>query len=120
MRETTPQTPGRNFRNGTGGGGSGATGVGTFDKVRSDTNRDYRDNRGWWTHDPYGRGWGKPHGSFRTLEVSSSGNFSDEPAMFRIHQWGSGAAEFWKPRGTTMHLRETPGGGGNWFTRSAK
>jgi hypothetical protein len=87
-------------------------------KIRADTNRQYGDdNLGWWTHDPYGYGWGKPFGSFRCLEVSSSGNFSTEPAMFRIHQWGSGAAEFWKPQGTTLYLRETPGGGGGWFTR---
>jgi hypothetical protein len=43
--------------------------------------------------------------------------------MFRIHQWGSGSAEFWKPQGTTLFLRETPlstGGSikhSNWFTR---
>ncbi len=71
---------------------------------------------GQWGHDPYGYGWGAPAGSFRNLEVSSSGNYSNEPAMFRIHQWGSGSAEFWKPQGTTMYLRETPGGGGGWFT----
>jgi hypothetical protein len=91
-------------------------------KMRADSNGNYSDNNGWWIHDVYGQGWGKPHGSFRTLEVSTSGNFSTEPAMFRIHQWGSGAAEFWKPQGTTLFLRETPlstGGGkhGNWFTR---
>jgi hypothetical protein len=86
-------------------------------KMRADTNRDYADNRGWWLHDPYGQGWGKPHGSFRSLEVSTSGNFSTEPAMFRIHQWGSGSCEWWKPQGTTVYLRETPGGGGSWFTR---
>jgi len=72
---------------------------------------------GHWGHDPYGQGWGAPHASFRSLEVSSSGNFSTEPALFRIHQWGSGAAEFWKPQGTQLYLRETPGGGGGWFTR---
>jgi hypothetical protein len=72
---------------------------------------------GWWGHDPYGYGWGQPHGSFRSLEVSTSGNFSTEPAMFRIHQWGSGSCEWWKPQGTTVYLRETPGGGGSWFTR---
>ena len=86
-------------------------------KMRADTNGDYGTNQGWWSHDPYGYSWGRPHGSFRTLEVSSSGNFSTEPAMFRIHQWGSGAAEFWKPQGTILYLRETPGGGGGWFTR---
>jgi hypothetical protein len=85
-------------------------------KMRADTNRNYADNQGWWAHDPYGYGWGKPHGSFRTLEVSSSGDFSNEPAMFRIHQWGSGSAEFWKPKGTIMYLRETPGGSSTWFT----
>jgi hypothetical protein len=37
--------------------------------------------------------------------------------MFRLHQWGSGAAELWKPKGTVLFLRETPGGGGGWFTR---
>jgi hypothetical protein len=90
-------------------------------KMRGDTNDSLSDDQGWWTHDPYGQGWGKPHGSFRTLEVSTSGNFSTEPAMFRIHQWGSGAAEFWKPQGTTLFLRETPIGSNikhsNWFTR---
>jgi hypothetical protein len=86
-------------------------------KMRADTNRQYGDNSGWWTHDPYGYGWGKPYGSFRSLEVSTSGNFSTEPAMFRIHQWGSGSCEWWKPQGTTVYLRETPGGGGSWFTR---
>ena len=86
-------------------------------KMRADTNRAYGDNSGWWTHDPYGQGWGKPYGSFRSLEVSTSGNFSTEPAMFRIHQWGSGSCEWWKPQGTTVYLRETPGGGGSWFTR---
>ena len=90
--------------------------VGT-NKIRADTNRNFGDDLGWWAHDPYGYGWGKPHGSFRSLEVSSSGNFDTEPALFRIHQWGSGAAEFWKPKGTTLYLRETPGGGGGWFTR---
>lgn len=86
-------------------------------KMRADTNGDYSTNQGWWSHDPYGYGWGKPHGSFRTLEVSSSGDFSNEPAMFRIHQWGSGAAEFWKPKGTILYLRETPGGSSTWFTK---
>ncbi len=86
-------------------------------KIRADGNQSWGDNSGWWTHDPYGYGWGKPHGSFRSLEVSSSGDFSNEPAMFRIHQWGSGAAEFWKPQGTVLYLRETPGGGGGWFNR---
>jgi hypothetical protein len=86
-------------------------------KMRADTNRQYGDNSGWWAHDPYGYGWGKPYGSFRSLEVSTSGNFSTEPAMFRIHQWGSGSCEWWKPQGTTVYLRETPGGGGSWFTR---
>ena len=91
-------------------------------KMRADTNGDMG-NSGWWAHDVYGQGWGAPHGSFRSLEVSTSGNFSTEPAMFRIHQWGSGSSEFWKPQGTTLFLRETPlstGGSikhGNWFTR---
>ncbi|MGE0638177.1 MAG: tail fiber domain-containing protein [Bacteroidia bacterium] len=70
---------------------------------------------GHWAHDPYGYGWGAPYASFRNLEVSSSGNYSTEPALLRIHQWGSGAAELWKPQGTTLYLRETPGGGGGWF-----
>ena len=86
-------------------------------KMRADTNGDYATDRGWWSHDPYGQGWGKPHGSFRSLEVSTSGDFSNEPAMFRIHQWGSGAAEFWKPKGTILYLRETPGGSSTWFTK---
>jgi hypothetical protein len=84
--------------------------------MRGDTNGDMGSS-GWWGHDPYGYGWGQPHGSFRSLEVSSSGDFSNEPAMFRIHQWGSGAAEFWKPKGTILYLRETPGGGSTWFTK---
>jgi hypothetical protein len=86
-------------------------------KMRADTNGTFGTDLGWWSHDPYGQGWGKPHGSFRSLEVSSSGDFSNEPAMFRIHQWGSGAAEFWKPKGTILYLRETPGGGSTWFTK---
>jgi len=94
--------------------------IGT-NKLRADTNRNYNDGNGWWGHDPYGYGWGLPHGSFRTLEISTSGNFSTEPAMFRLHQWGSGSPEFWKPQGTTLYLRETPIGGNikhsNWFTR---
>jgi len=72
---------------------------------------------GHWSHDPYGQSWGAPHASFRSLEVSSSGDFNTEPALFRIHQWGSGAVEFWKPQGTQLYLRETPGGAGGWFTR---
>jgi hypothetical protein len=65
---------------------------------------------------------GGPWGTFSSLEVSSvnDGN-ADIPALFRIHQWGSGAAEFWKPLGTVLFLRETPIDGsithGNWFTR---
>lgn len=85
-----------------------------LNKLRVDQNAT---TTGQWGHDPYGYGWGAPAGSFRNLEVSSSGNYSTEPAMFRIHQWGSGAAEFWKPQGTNLYLRETPGGGGGWFTR---
>jgi hypothetical protein len=84
-------------------------------KMRADTNGNFSTDQGWWSHDPYGYGWGKPHGSFRSLEVSTSGNFDTEPAMFRIHQWGSGSAEFWKPKGRTLYLRETPGGSGGWF-----
>ena len=99
------------------GNGSSRTNEFLARKMRGDTNGIYSDNNGWWTHDPYGQGWGKPHGSFRSLEVSTSGNFSTEPAMFRIHQWGSGSCEWWKPQGTTVYLRETPGGGGSWFTR---
>ena len=85
-----------------------------LNKLRVDQNGT---TSGQWGHDPYGYGWGAPAASFRNLEVSSSGNYSTEPAMFRIHQWGSGAAEFWKPQGTQLYLRETPGGGGGWFTR---
>jgi hypothetical protein len=60
---------------------------------------------------------GGPWGSFASLEVSSilDGN-NDIPALFRMHQWGSGAVEFWKPNGTTLYIRESPGGGGSWFT----
>ena len=85
-----------------------------LNKLRVDQNGT---TSGQWGHDPYGYGWGAPAASFRNLEVSSSGNYSTEPAMFRIHQWGSGSAEFWKPQGTQLYLRETPGGGGGWFTR---
>jgi hypothetical protein len=61
---------------------------------------------------------GGPWGSFASLEVSSilDGN-NDIPALFRMHQWGSGSVEFWKPQGTTLYIRESPGGGGSWFTR---
>jgi len=85
-----------------------------LNKLRVDGNSSLA---GHWGHDPYGYGWGAPYASFRNLEVSSSGNYTNEPAMLRIHQWGSGAAEFWKPQGTDLYLRETPGGGGGWFTR---
>ena len=87
-------------------------GTSLLNKLRVDGNGA---TSGHWGHDPYGYGWGAPYASFRNLEVSSSGNFSNEPAMLRIHQWGSGAAEFWKPQGTTLYLRETPGGSGTWF-----
>jgi hypothetical protein len=65
---------------------------------------------------------GGPWGSFSSLEVSTTveGN-SDIPALFRIHQWGSGAVDFWKPQGTVLYIRESPIGGnithGSWFTR---
>ena len=61
---------------------------------------------------------GGPWGSFASLEVSSilDGN-NDIPALFRMHQWGSGSVEFWKPQGTTLYIRESPGGSGSWFTR---
>ena len=91
-------------------------------------------DRGVWTHGRDTAGYGDdrvrsklfsptangggPWGSFASLEVSSilDGN-SDIPALFRMHQWGSGAVEFWKPQGTTLYIRESPGGGGSWFTR---
>jgi hypothetical protein len=65
---------------------------------------------------------GGPWGSFSSLEVSTTveGN-SDIPALFRMHQWGSGAVDFWKPQGTVLYIRESPISGsithGNWFTR---
>jgi hypothetical protein len=59
---------------------------------------------------------GGPWGSFASLEVSSvlDGN-NDIPALFRMHQWGSGSVEFWKPQGRVLYVRESPGGSGSWF-----
>ncbi|MBT9133238.1 MAG: hypothetical protein DDT33_01774 [Firmicutes bacterium] len=51
------------------------------------------------------------------LEVTSRDQSLTDPMIFRMHQWGSGAAEFFKPQGPTLILRETPGGGGGWFNR---
>lgn len=106
--------------------GYGARGTRAYDEAQ------YPRDRGVWAH---GRGeagygadrWrdhlfsptangGGPWGSFASLEVSSiyEGN-SDIPALFRMHQWGSGAVEFWKPQGRTLYIRESPGGSGSWF-----
>ena len=70
----------------------------------------------YWGHDPYGDVIGAPVASISRLEV---GGFSDGtnkvPAVLRIHQWGTGSAEFYKPPGQVLYLRETPGNPGNWF-----
>jgi hypothetical protein len=66
---------------------------------------------------------GGPWASFASAEVSTQyiAGVGDIPALFRIHQWGSGSAEFWKPNGTVLYLRESPVSGalkhGNWFTK---
>ena len=66
---------------------------------------------GYWTH------LYNPDLVTARLEVTSRDMSGSDPMIFRMHQWGSGAAEFYKPQGTTLFLRETPGGGGSWFTR---
>jgi hypothetical protein len=106
--------------------GYGARGTRAYDEAR------YPLDRGVWGHGRNEAGYGDerirdylfspgtngggPWGSFASLEVSSpfDGN-SDIPALFRMHQWGSGSVEFWKPQGTTLFIRESPGGGGSWF-----
>lgn len=108
--------------------GYGARGTRAYDEAK------YPLDRGVWAHGRDQAGYGSDRirdhifsptangggtwGSFASLEVSSiyEGN-SDIPALFRMHQWGSGAAEFWKPQGTVLYLRESPGGGGSWFTQ---
>ena len=66
---------------------------------------------GYWTH------LYNPDLVTARLEVTSRDMSGSDPMILRMHQWGSGAAEFYKPQGTTLFLRETPGGGGSWFTR---
>ncbi len=69
-------------------------------------------------HNPYGDAIGEPIVSTARLEVGGWDNGTNTvPAILRIHQWGSGAAEFFKPQGTVLYLRETPGGGNTWFNR---
>jgi hypothetical protein len=70
-----------------------------------------------WMHNPYADEVGAPTAHISRLEVGAkkSAN-SNQPAILRIHQSGSGAAEFFKPLGKTLQLRETPGGSGTWFT----
>ena len=69
----------------------------------------------FWNHDPYADAIGPPVASIGRLEVGGFDNGTAAvPAVLRIHQWGSGSAEFYKPRGTNLYLRETPTGGGNW------
>lgn len=117
--------------------GSLLVGYGARGTVYTDES-DWPRDKGLWSHgrdvtgygndrqrgiifSPFANGGG-PWGSFNSLEVSTinDGN-NDIPALFRIHQWGSGAAEFWKPQGQVLYLRESPIGDsithGNWFTR---
>ncbi|MBW3630039.1 MAG: tail fiber domain-containing protein [Gemmatimonadetes bacterium] len=69
-----------------------------------------------WMHNPYADGIGAPTAHISRLEVGAKPSLnSDQPAILRIHQAGSGAAELFKPKGTTLQLRETPGGNGGWF-----
>ncbi|MFO1430281.1 MAG: tail fiber domain-containing protein [Candidatus Competibacteraceae bacterium] len=70
----------------------------------------------YWGHDPYNDVIGPPVASIGRLEVGGYHDGSEKvPAILRIHQWGSGSAEFYKPQGQTLYLRGTPGGGGGWF-----
>ncbi len=71
----------------------------------------------YWGHNPYADAIGPPVASIGRLEVGGYNHDGSGtvPAILRIHQWGSGAAEFYKPQGQTLYLRETPGGGGSWF-----
>ena len=100
----------------------GRVGIGTADPG---ANLDVRgqtilggDKTTFWHHNPYGDAVGEPTTSIGRLEV---GGFNDGsgnvPAILRLHQWGSGSAEFYKPKGQTLVLRETPGGSGNWFNK---
>lgn len=69
------------------------------------------DKGAFWHHNPYGDAVGEPTASIGRLEVGGSG----APAILRLHQEGTGAAEFYKS-GQTLTLRETPGDGG-WFNK---
>ena len=70
----------------------------------------------YWDHNPYADAIGPPVASVGRLEVGGFNDGSGKvPAVLRIHQWGSGSAEFYKPQGATLYLRETVGGGGGWF-----
>lgn len=70
----------------------------------------------YWDHNPYSDVIGPPVASIGRLEVGGYSDGSNKvPAVLRIHQWGTGSAEFYKPQGQILYLRETPGGGGNWF-----
>lgn len=69
-----------------------------------------------WMHNPYADEVGAPTAHISRLEVGGKKSVNgNQPAILRIHQAGTGAAEFFKPRGTTLELRETPGGNGTWF-----
>ena len=66
-------------------------------------------DRQTWTHNPYGDRIGAPTTFIDRLEVGADplGN-GKTPAVLRLHSWGSGAGEFYKPPGQTIYLRETP------------
>ena len=69
-----------------------------------------------WMHNPYNDEVGAPTAHISRLEVGGRTSVNhDQPAILRIHQEGTGSAEFFKPRGAVLELRETPGGGGTWF-----
>ena len=74
-----------------------------------------------WHHNPYGDAIGEPTIFTGRLEVGAfaNGGANNVPAILRIHQWGSGAVEFYKPPGQTLILRETPGCPGCWYNKFA-
>lgn len=72
-------------------------------------------DRQTWGHNPYGDRIGAPTTYIDRLEVGADPLGENKTAaVLRLHSWGSGAAEFYKPPGQTMYLRETPGNTGSF------